>query len=265
MAGIKNKKIYFSALVTLLLLIFFHYLGWLNWFESKTRDIFIPLFSQTHSIGVNLMKKKEPVLSEFDYQKFLTTASDNQVMSSRLKILEEENEELKKLLQFNRSQTYSYITVKVIGKGLENVERSYMIAVGLNDGIKVGQPVIAGGGIMIGKISKVSNNSAWVRLINDNNSKVAAVVLSPDKSQGIVEGGYGLSVRMNFIPRNEKVQIGNQVTTSGLEEWVPRGLLLGTISVVENEAYQPFQKAVLTPAVDLSKIIIVSVLRTENI
>ncbi len=265
MAGIKNKQIYLSALVTLLLLIFFHYIGWLNWIENKTRDAFSPLFARTHSVGVALMENSQQTLSESDYKKLLTAESDNQVMTSRLKILEEENDELKKLLQFNRSQTYSYITAKVIGKGLENVERSYLIGVGLNDGIKVGQPVIASGGIMIGKISKVSNSSAWVRLINDNNSKVAAVILSPDKSQGVVEGGYGLSVRMNFIPRNEKVQIGNQVTTSGLEEWVPRGLLLGTISVIENEAYQPFQKAVLTPAVDLSKIIIVSVLRTENI
>jgi rod shape-determining protein MreC len=59
---------------------------------------------------------------------------------------------------------------------------------------------------------------------------------------------------MNYIPQNEIIKVGDMVITSGLEENVPSGLLIGVIEAVEKEAYQPFQKAVITPSVDLTKI-----------
>lgn len=116
---------------------------------------------------------------------------------------------------------------------------------------------------MIGTIAKIEKNISLVRLINDNQSKIAATILNRDNSLGVVEGGYGLSIRMNFIPRNETVLIGDKIITSGLEQTIPKGLLIGEVAVAENEAYQPFQQAVLTSATDLSKLFIVSVL-TSN-
>jgi rod shape-determining protein MreC len=89
---------------------------------------------------------------------------------------------------------------------------------------------------------------------------IAATILNKDASLGVVEGGYGLSVRMNFIPRNEDVFVGDKIITSGLEESIPRGLLIGEVAVLENEAYQPFQQAVLATAIDPSKLTVVSVL-----
>ena len=59
---------------------------------------------------------------------------------------------------------------------------------------------------------------------------------------------------------NKKNNICDQIITSGLEQSIPRGLLIGEVAVAENEAYQPFQQAVLTTATDLSKLTIVSVL-----
>jgi rod shape-determining protein MreC len=90
------------------------------------------------------------------------------------------------------------------------------------------------------------------------------VVLNDDSSPGVVDGGYGISLRMQFIPRNENVHIGDQIVTSGLEDKIPKGLLLGTVAVVENEAYQPFQEAVLTPAVNLSKLTFVTVITSST-
>ena len=115
----------------------------------------------------------------------------------------------------------------------------------------------------MGKITKVEKQLAVVRLISDNQIKVAATVLNNERSLGVVEGGYGLSVRMSFIPRNEVVQVGDQIITSGLELNIPRGLLIGSVAAVENEPYQPFQQAVLTPAADLAKLTLVSVLLTN--
>jgi len=78
-----------------------------------------------------------------------------------------------------------------------------------------------------------------------------------------VEGGYGISLRMNLIPRDEAVRIGDQVVSSGLEKNIPRGLLIGTVAVIENEPYKPFQQAILNSVADLSKLTVVGALLTR--
>ena len=65
---------------------------------------------------------------------------------------------------------------------------------------------------------------------------------------------------MNFIPRNETVNIGDLITTSGLEDGVPRGLVIGKIAALENEAYKPFQQAIITPTANLDKIFLINVI-----
>ena len=155
------------------------------------------------------------------------------------------------------------MAAEVVGKNTDSADKTIIINVGEEAGLKVDQPVVAGDGILVGKITKVEKQLAVVRLISDNQIKVAATVLNNERSLGVVEGGYGLSVRMSFIPRNEVVQVGDQIITSGLELNIPRGLLIGSVAAVENEPYQPFQQAVLTPAADLAKLTLVSVLLTN--
>jgi rod shape-determining protein MreC len=118
-------------------------------------------------------------------------------------------------------------------------------------------------GILIGKVIKTEKDISIVRLLSDNQSKVAATIINREKSLGIVEGGYGLSVRMNFIPRNETVKTGDLVVTSGLQEDTPRGLLIGKVAAIENEAYQPFQQAILTPSADYSRFVYISIILTK--
>jgi len=270
MAENKNRKIYFSILVTLLLLIFFHYVGWLNWFERLVRSGVTNVLVKAHIWNVDIQKKSGDsnvkAVCQNEYDQIIFWQKENEISNARLKILEQENNDLKNILNFSKQQPgYKVITASVIGKNTENIERTIAISLGMNSGVRNGQSVVVLDGILIGKIVKVEPDLSWVRLINDNNSKIAATILNAEKSQGVVEGGYGLSVSMNFIPRNEKVSVGESVITSGLDSSVPKGLLLGTVAAVVNEAYQPFQKAVLNPAVDLSKLTIVGVLIDDKL
>lgn len=264
MAERSPKKIYLSILVTLLLLIFFHYVGWLNFFEKMIRQTMGAILSQTHSLSVGIKNQSdyENLNSECrnEYEQIVYWQKQNEITFAQLKILEQENGELKKILNFYQQSTYQVVAATTIGKGSDNAERVLTISSGSDQGVKLNQPVVALDGILVGKVIKVSQNTSWVRLINDANSKIAATILNEEKSQGVVEGGYGLSVNMNFIPRNEKIAVGETVVTSGLDEDVPKGLLLGTVAAVVNETYQPFQKAVLNPAVDLAKITTVGII-----
>lgn len=263
MLRFKAKNYFFLGFIFALLLIF-HYLGWLSAPEQGVRSLIIPISTKiTHWRSASLdsynyFANRDILI--YQYNKCLAKNQDADVADARIKDLEKENNEIRKQLNFFHRRNFTAVAADIVGQNSDSAEKMVIIDAGEASGIKLGQPVVAGDGILVGTIAKVEKDIAMVRLINDNQSKIAATILNKDGSLGIVEGGYGLSVRMNFIPRNETVLIGDQIITSGLEQSIPRGLLIGEVAVAENEAYQPFQQAVLTTAVDLYKLTIVSVL-----
>lgn len=249
----------------LILIISFHYFGWLNFIEQSVKALIIPISTKITHWRISSQDFFSSYFSDKDtlvanYDKCLAKNQNADIAEVKIKDLEQENNELRKQLGFFHRRNFTHVTADVVGLNSDNVEKMIIINAGERDGLKNDQPVIVGDGVIIGTIAKVEKDISMVRLINDNQSKVAATLLNKDGSLGVVEGGYGLSIKMNFIPRNEVVLVGDQVITSGLEENIPRGLLIGEVAVAENEAYQPFQQAVLTPAVDLSKLFTVNVL-----
>ena len=259
----KAKNYFFLGFI-LVLIIFLHYLGWLNAVENGGRALIIPL-------ATKISRWRIASQDSYDYfanqkamveqrNQCLVKNENLELANAKLKDLERENIEIRKQLNFFHRRNFTVVAADVVGQSTDNVEKMIIIKVGEAAGIKVGQPVVSGDGILVGTIAKVEKDISMARLINDNQSKIAGTVLNRDGSLGVVEGGYGLSVRMNFIPRNETILIGDKIITSGLDSAIPRGLLIGEVAVAENEAYQPFQQAVLTTATDLSKLTVVSVL-----
>ncbi len=263
MRRFKTKNYLFFGFI-FALIIFARYLGWLDFIANGARLLLAPISTTINrwhisfSDSYNYFSDKNNVVSKYNQ-----CVADNQNLATAnvsLKSLEQENIELRKLLNFSHRRNFTMVTAEVVGKNTNSAEKMIIIDAGESTGIKIGQPVIVGDGILVGTIAKAEPSMSMVRLINDNQSKIAATILNKNGSLGVVEGGYGLSVRMNFIPRNEEILIGEKIITSGLEQNMPRGLLIGEVAVAENEAYQPFQQAVLTPATDLSRLIVVSVL-----
>ncbi len=259
-----KKKNYFFLVFIFVLLFFFHYLGWLSTIEYGAHILLTPITAKINGWRIayqdsyNYFFNQKTVMEE--YNRCLNKNENLELSNAKLKILEKENAEIRKQLNFFHRRNFTSVAADVIGQSSDSAEKMLIIDAGNSAGIKIGQPVISGDGILVGTIAKTEKDTSMVRLINDNQSKIAATILNKDGSLGVVEGGYGLSVRMNFIPRNETVLIGDKIITSGLEETIPRGLLIGEVAVAENEAYQPFQQTIITTATDLSRLTIISVL-----
>jgi len=246
------------------LFIFFYSLGWLKIVERFVFHSLIP-------ISRSLFKVKEKSGTEragFGTTQALTKAyvSLQQACVSKEKtdvniiLLEQENKSLRQQLRFLERTSVKSIGASVIGKNIDPIGSTLLIDRGEVDGLAVNYPVIAEEGVLIGKIAKVYSKNSLIRLVNDSHSRVAATVLNEEKSLGLVEGGYGISVRMNFIPQNEVITIGETIITSGLEPNVPRGLIIGKVESVEKEIYEPFQKAILSPLLPFDRLFSVSVL-----
>ncbi|MEK7064926.1 MAG: rod shape-determining protein MreC [Patescibacteria group bacterium] len=246
-----KRKTFFSILVLIILVIAAHFFGLLNPLENILRGLVSPGSNLMYGLSVNISGQEDKCADELLKNKTAETA---------LQLAEEENNELRAQSQFLQKQKWQTVGADVTGKNIDTLGNTLIINRGARDGVKENNPVIINDGILIGKIARVEEKISIIRLINDNQSKFAATIMNTDRSLGLIEGGYGISVQMNYIPQNEAINIGETIITSGLEENVPRGLLIGTIETVEKEAYQPFQKAIVKPLANLNKINLVSVI-----
>ena len=136
----------------------------------------------------------------------------------------------------------------------------FIIDKGRHDGITISAPVISDDGILIGKISSVQEGTSNVTLINDSKSKITAIIAAASPTTGVVNGQFGLGIMIDLIPMSEKIAVGDIVETSGLEDSIPAGLLIGTLSRLNTKPTDLFQTASVDPAIDYTRIRIVSVL-----
>jgi rod shape-determining protein MreC len=264
----KRFKTFFNITIVILVTVFLHYFGWLSPIENFFRTLVSPFSKAMYTASTNLTTDEINKLSLEDlrntYQKLLTEKLDLEVKAVQADTCTFELTELKKQLKFVQSSNYQTIGAEVIGKNIDSLNNNIIIDCGSLNGCQIGNPVIVDQGVLIGKIARTEEKISIVRLINDNQSKVAATVNNKDGSLGLVEGGYGISISLNYIPQNESLSVGDMVITSGLEVDMPRGLLLGAVEAIEKEAYQPFQSAILKPSVNLDKILLVSVITNST-
>jgi rod shape-determining protein MreC len=259
----KNIRFTFVLIAVILLLIFLHYIKVLKPVENLFLKLLNPLAETTYSLGnkINnyfLFKAEEKnIFKENGELKAKINELNTEII--RLKTLEEENETLKKEIKFLEEKKYNFSFARIIGKSPEN-SSVIILNRGKNDGIDIGFPIIVNQGVIVGKIIKVSENNSFATLLADNQSRVAASILGIDRTAGTVEGEYGLSLKMNLIPRNQIVNIDDMVITSGLEKNIPRGLIIGQVSRLTTKTHDLFQSAIIKPSVSYENLGIVSVI-----
>ncbi|PIR93246.1 rod shape-determining protein MreC, partial [Candidatus Falkowbacteria bacterium CG10_big_fil_rev_8_21_14_0_10_43_10] len=179
----------------------------------------------------------------------------------RLKVLEDENKALREQINFYSRHQYQKMVANIISrKGTGKSSQIIIIDKGESDGVKAGQAIIAGSGIIAGKIFSVDREMSHGYLLTDERCQVAASLVGEDKVSGIARGELGLTVKMDFIPQKKAIQSGNIIITSGLEPAIPKGLIIGDVQSVEKENNNLFQSAVINPSANLSTLSIVSII-----
>jgi rod shape-determining protein MreC len=169
------------------------------------------------------------------------------VENAKLRSVLLENEELKAALSFSEREDDTAVVARVISESSDETFHGLVIDRGSEQGLAQGQPVIAGGGIVIGKIDSVSKSRATVLLLTDSMSKLAVSVQNGTGTLGVLEGDRGLSMSIALIPSHEKLTSGDAVITSGIEPGIRRGLAVGVIDTVHLDTQDPFQTATVAP------------------
>lgn len=260
----KNKIIIFFIII--LILFISHHIGLLTPIEDGARFIFSPVQKFFYSLSYNIkekydsanfnLKDKDELKNENIYLK--EKINELTVNNINIDLLRSENQSLKSLLNFVGENGYEHIIARVIGQGA-GAGNTLIIDKGKKDGAEIGLAVVNHKGMVIGKIFKCDKNTSEILLLDDNQSKIAVSILNHTETNGVVEGAFELSMKMNFIPKNIDVKQGDVIITSGLESNIPHGLVIGQVNNVEKTEGDLFQSANIQPLFPLESVYIVSI------
>ncbi len=160
------------------------------------------------------------------------------------------------------------VTARVIARSPTDWYSSVQVDKGRGDGIRAGQPVITGDGL-VGKVASVSSGAAQVTLITDGTSAVSSEVM-PVGSMGILRPAVGdpNDLQLDFVQKGRLIRKGQVVVTSGfrsgaLESLFPRGIPIGTVRSVSPNEIETYQRVHVRPFADFRRMDYVQVLTSK--
>jgi len=143
-----------------------------------------------------------------------------------------ENTVLKELLNFAPDAEVSFITARVIADTGGAFAHSLLLAAGPQDGVRKGQAVVTGGGL-IGRVADVGGRSVRVLLITDLNSRIP-VTVEATRTRAILAGNNTGRPRLIHLTPGATVSAGERIVTSGHGGAFPPGLPMGVIASVSD-------------------------------
>ena len=173
---------------------------------------------------------------------------------ARLKEAERELHQLEQLLALRGTgAAASFIAADVFAHEPNNLQDRLAIDRGSSDGLAKGMVVLTKQGSLVGAVSRVLDNVAWVTLITDPSSAVSALI-QDSRVQGVVVGAADGTLTMEFVEETADVKEGDLVLTSGIGGSYPGGELIGQVVDVERTAQELFQAVRVQPLADLSRL-----------
>jgi rod shape-determining protein MreC len=176
-----------------------------------------------------------------------------------------ENEELRGLLGLTTSLEMDLLPVRITGRDPSNFTWDVGIDAGTDDGLAVGMAVVGsadGRGALAGTVVAVAADTATVRLVVDTRSRVVALD-QQTRALGLVEGQLGGQLVMVQVRATDALAVGDTIISAGLtltgngsataRSPYPRGLLIGMVVALQQDANALTETAFLRPALDFER------------
>ena len=169
--------------------------------------------------------------------------------SLRVEQLLAENARLRGLLDLRPGLNVRSQAAQVLYEASDPYSRKVIIDRGTTQGIVLGSAVINEAGVL-GQVTRAFPLSSEVTLLTD---KDAAIPVLNSRSQArsaafgsaAVPGG---GMEMRFMAGNADVQVGDVLTTSGVDGVYPPGLPVARVASVDRKLDSGFARIVLTPS-----------------
>ncbi len=147
-----------------------------------------------------------------------------------------ENKELRRLLSLSVQGKRNIISAEILGWDSLSSGGLYLINAGSSKGVKVGMPVVYEG-FLIGQVWKTEAGSSYVRVTYHPSFRTSAVSSRlGEESLGLVHGFMPGKLVMKDIYSAVSLEVGDEIVTSGKEEKIPAGLVLGKVCEVQESS-----------------------------
>ncbi len=177
---------------------------------------------------------------------------------AQLREVERENQQLREQLKFKENlcaggDCADFVMGKVVARNSDGYGQSITIDLGTEDGVKANQAVTVAGGVLVGKVAEAYADYSKVALIVSPESAVNCLTQTT-RANGLVKGAYGMAASLEMIDQSEELLPGDVMITSGLEDGVPKGLLVGKIGRIDESPNLVFKSASLELYADFAHI-----------
>lgn len=259
-SNLKNRLILAAVILAAIFLISIYY--------KSPETSFIQYFkrgaiSVVAYVQMGAKKVLSPVYDGWIYLLDLSSArSQNMIMKkelsrlneglTELKVIQEENERLRKIVGLPARKKFKYIMAYPVSTSSNNWEASIIIDKGSVHGVKNRMPVYTSDGL-VGQVVNVSPLASQVQLIIDNKSGVAAEIVGRNL-KGLVQGTFENKLEMTLVNKTAKVEEGDSVITSGLGGVYPKGLFVGKIITAKSPAQALYKEIKMESSVDFNNL-----------
>ena len=243
----KDQRLTAFLLIIALVLMAGRYQGGIN----NLRKASITLFSYLEEPLSNIRVYRQALKTNTYLRKQNVLLLDE---LSRLRAAEQENRELRSLLQFTRTSNLSLYPIRIVGKEINQINNSLTIDAGTKNEIKPGMPVVSSEGL-VGKVILSAPGYSQVMPYLNTLFRVSAK-LQNSNAFGIVswDGESIYELQLNHVPQTIPVDTGEVVVTSGYSNQYPPDIPIGRVIRVEPQPGKETQNIYIRPFVNLYDI-----------
>jgi rod shape-determining protein MreC len=167
--------------------------------------------------------------------------------SGQVEQLALENKQLRELLSLSKRLETKGITAEVLYDAADPYTRKLIIDKGMKDGVKASSPVMDEHGIL-GQVTHVLPLVSEVTLVTDREHSIP-VLNTRTGARGVAYGESGGAplLELRFMATNADIEVGDLLSTSGVDGIYPAGVLVGKVTKVERRAETAFARILCEP------------------
>lgn len=248
--------IFAGLLVVILIALILQTRGWLQpieyAFQQAPRPVVAVVKSITEPIRTffgTLGSLRGLVRENGELHNKVAILQQQQAIFDKLKL---ENDLLKKELNFKAQSGLQLEPCNVLSIDPQELSDAMVLSCGEGQGIKQGQAVLSNG-FLIGKIVYVGGFTSTALLITNAQSSVDAKI-SKNNTEGVVKGSFGSGMVFDLVSQNAEVNPGDLVVTAGINDRIPKDIVIGEIGQVLSGPNDLFKKMSVTSPVRLRSV-----------
>lgn len=189
---------------------------------------------------INESKEKKDIYNKYREQE--KELEKVEIYKNKINELELEINKLKKLSEIDKTLSeYSYLNANVISRNVGYWYNTITINKGLKSGVSNDLAVITSDGL-IGKVINVTNLTSTIKLLSstDLNMKISVKIKTDDDYIYGLLTGYDTKTKLYTIEGvsyTGEIEKGSVVTTTGMSEIFPSGILIGEVEMIEKDNF----------------------------